>query len=76
MVPNPPANTDELANVDGLAAGEPVFISRTHTVPTTGCDDDDETGAPPPPFCEFDDLLIWIPTSALLGELVSSYQLP
>ncbi len=60
--------TDEFENADT----DGVFVSRTYTGGGPGCSDTTEGSV----FCEFDDLVVWIPTSLLLGKLIEAGQLP
>ena len=60
------ADETENLNEDG------VFVSRPRTEGGDGCDDTDEAEL----FCEFDDMVIWISSPVLLGELVNVGQLP
>lgn len=63
-----PTGADEIENIDGDAT----FITRIRTDGGAGCSDT-VTGVP---LCEFDDLLVMIPTSLLLGRLVQAGRLP
>jgi prepilin-type N-terminal cleavage/methylation domain-containing protein len=72
---------DELANVSAITstwATPPLparpFIQRLHTPPAdpATCDETNEAQ----PFCEFDDLLIWISAPVLLNRMVEARQLP
>ena len=63
---------DESENADGDAT----FVSRTHSRGAAACDDADETSTPPPPLCEFDDVVTWISTPALMAGLVEAGVLP
>ena len=63
---------DEIENADGDAT----FVSRTHSRGAATCDDADETTTPPPPLCEFDDVVTWISTPALMAGLVQARVLP
>ncbi len=60
--------TDEFENSDT----DGNFVSRTYTEGGTGCSDTTEGSI----FCEFDDLVVWIPTGLMLGKLVEAGQLP
>jgi prepilin-type N-terminal cleavage/methylation domain-containing protein len=74
-MPDTAAGTDERTNSDDAnpAAPTPHFYARRITLPTTGaCDDVDENQA----FCEFDDLVIWIPRVVLINRMVESGRLP
>ena len=63
---------DEIENADGDAT----FVSRTHSRGAATCDDADETTTPPPPLCEFDDVVAWVSTPALMAGLVQARVLP
>lgn len=63
-----PTGTDEPENTDGDAT----FIKRGHSPQASPCSDTAGTSA----FCEYDDLVIWIPDSLLKGRLVAANQLP
>jgi len=60
--------TDEFENSDP----DTNFVSRTFTNGGAGCSDTVEGSI----FCEFDDIVVWIPTSLLLGKLIEAGQLP
>lgn len=68
--------TDEYINTDVVsnpAPPTPHFYARRITqVGTSGCSDTGE-GAP---FCEFDDLVIWIPRVVLINRMVEAGRLP
>jgi prepilin-type N-terminal cleavage/methylation domain-containing protein len=72
----PANNTDEIENSlifivgNGNAANR--FVSRGHTPAGAGCDETTEGVA----FCQFDDLVIWIPARLLHGRLVEAGRLP
>ena len=63
---------DEIENADGDAT----FVSRTHSRGAATCDDADEATTPPPPLCEFDDVVAWVSTPALMAGLVQARVLP
>ena len=63
-----PTGTDELENIDGNTP----FMTRIRTEGGSGCDDT----AGVSPLCEFDDLVVMIPTPLLLGRLVQAGRLP
>ena len=63
---------DEMENADADAT----FVSRIHSRGAATCDDADETSAPPPPLCEFDDVVTWLSTPALMAGLVEARVLP
>jgi len=52
--------------------GDRRFRQRFHTPNSAGCSDTVE-GAP---FCEFDDLLVWISAPVLLNRMVEARLLP
>ncbi len=82
----PAANTDEAANASatgvicanwpaskcGLAYNQYLYYSRTVTSATSACSDA-SSGSP---FCEFDDIVTWIPTAALISRALSMGRLP
>lgn len=61
---------DEFENIDETNA---VYVSRAFSEGGENCDDDTGSGGP---LCAFDDLLVWVPTTILLGKLVEAGQLP
>ena len=71
---------DELNNVSAIASKWPPvpvalarpFVQRILTPAVTGCSDTAEGQ----PFCEYDDLLIWISAPVLLNRMVQAGQLP
>ena len=68
-MPNPPAiNVDETTNKSGGAS----FISREISDQSDSCSDT-ATGSP---FCEFDDIVTWIPFTTLLSKTVAAGKLP
>ena len=68
---DPIAGTDEAENVNSDA--DNTFVWRTRSPPAAPCDDGaDEDIA----FCEFDDVLTWIPTPRIFSELVKVQKLP
>ena len=69
-----PAGTDERVNSDGTntTAPAPHFYARQITVGESGCDDTVEGVA----FCEYDDLVIWIPRVVLINRMVEAGRLP
>jgi type II secretory pathway pseudopilin PulG len=64
-----PANSDELLNGDATNAKKRL---RAVTPYAADCNDTDETKA----FCEFDDLVSWVPAHVLFGRMVSAGKLP
>jgi prepilin-type N-terminal cleavage/methylation domain-containing protein len=81
---SPAASTDEATNANGGAtvitsAGANlstspltyIFISRPQSAVASGCTDG-STGT----FCEFDDIVAWIPTTVLVSRLVTAGKLP
>jgi prepilin-type N-terminal cleavage/methylation domain-containing protein len=82
-LPPTAASTDERINVDTTPANFPIppiiaappwrtFVRRHHTPAATGCDNTTESQ----PFCEYDDLLIWLSAPVLFNRLVEARQLP
>jgi prepilin-type N-terminal cleavage/methylation domain-containing protein len=70
VLPTPPAtNLDENQNTNAVSVS---FLSRSSTDEQAGCSDT----AAGQPFCEFDDLVSWIPTSVLLNRLLAAGRLP
>lgn len=69
---------DELTNVSAITStwsvpGLPrAFIQRVHSSISTGCSETIEGQ----PFCEFDDLLVWISAPVLFNRLIEARQLP
>ena len=76
MIPQAPAGTDERVNSDGLNPAAPNiahFYGRQITLSaTTGCSDTLEATT----FCEFDDLVVWIPRVVLINRMVEAGRLP
>jgi hypothetical protein len=64
----PAANVDETANVTAAAT---IFYSREQSPQSTVCSD---TAAGN--FCEFDDLVAYIPATLLVTKMVSAGKLP
>jgi|SRR5438132_3898733 len=63
-----PAGTDEAANATDAGT---TFFSRTPTPSVSGCND-----AAAGPFCEFDDIVMMISSSALIARMVAAGRLP
>jgi prepilin-type N-terminal cleavage/methylation domain-containing protein len=74
-IPQAPAGTDERINSDGgnPAAPNPHFYGRQITLPVTGGCSDTAEGTT---FCEFDDLVTWIPRVVLINRMVEAGRLP
>jgi hypothetical protein len=71
-----PVGTDERVNSDGVTnpvSPIPHFYARQLTRPTSGSCDDATPGAD---FCEFDDLVVWIPRVVLINRMVEAGLLP
>ena len=49
------------------------FVTRPHTPNQAGCNDDAATANP---LCEFDDLIVAVPTAVLVGRLIEANMLP
>ena len=71
--------TDELTNTSALTSKwilappvSQIFVQRSHSRSSGACSDTAEGQ----PFCEFDDLLIWISAPVLLNRMVQAGQLP
>jgi hypothetical protein len=71
-----PAGTDERVNSDGAipTPPDPHFYARQITLPGTGTSCSDPT--PGAEFCEFDDLVMWIPRVVLINRMVEAGRLP
>ena len=67
--PTGASEVDEHENVDL----DGVFVARRRSEGGAGCDDAAGSGGP---LCAFDDLVVWIPASLLLGKLVQAGRLP
>lgn len=68
--PMPPAvNVDETTNA---TVGSTSFVSRPRTDVGAGCSDTSAGSV----FCEFDDLVTWVPTNALFNRMVAAGTLP
>ena len=74
-IPSAPVGTDEQINSDGgsPAAPNPHFYARQITLPVTGACSDTVEGTT---FCEFDDLVTWIPRVVLINRMVEAGRLP
>jgi prepilin-type N-terminal cleavage/methylation domain-containing protein len=76
----PDQNTDETANLAGTPSATPpsgayaqyLFYSRTPSTATSSCSDATSGSV----FCEYDDVVTWVPTSALIARTVSAGRLP
>jgi prepilin-type N-terminal cleavage/methylation domain-containing protein len=71
----PPAGTDEAINAASPVdfRDDPRLVARNRSVGGAGCSDTNPMAAI---FCEFDDLVVWLSTPRVLGELVSAGRLP
>ena len=69
IVAPPAANTDETANATATSW---TFYSREQSPQTSSCSDT----VAGQPFCEFDDLIGYIPVSVLITRMVSAGKLP
>ena len=72
LAPSPGGAVDESENVDA----DSTFVSRIHSRGAADCDDADESSVPPLPSCEFDDIVVWVPTPVLMARLVEARVLP
>lgn len=66
--PAPAAGTDELANTNN----DNTFFARTPTAASTPCS---ETAAGQP-YCEFDDIVVWLAPNILFNRMVAAGVLP
>ncbi len=75
IIPQAPAGTDERVNSDGANPLAPTahFYGRSITLPVSGACSDTLAG---PQFCEFDDLVMWIPRVVLINRMVEAGRLP
>jgi len=77
----PLATDDEAANASGMITSNLAgyttyaFFSRTPTPSASGCGDP-LPGPGGTPFCEFDDIVVAIPTNALIARMVAAGKLP
>lgn len=70
LQPNPPAtNVDENQNLNPAAV---IFMGRNTTEEQSGCSD----SVVGQPFCEFDDIVTWVPSSILFSRLLAAGRLP
>jgi prepilin-type N-terminal cleavage/methylation domain-containing protein len=68
-IPGPPvSNVDEATNANMGA----IKMWHTRTIGQVGCSDTAEGQ----PFCEFDDLVTWLPTTVLFSRMVAAGKLP
>lgn len=65
----PASNLDEAQNANPASLA---FLSRTPTETQAVCSDS-AAGAP---FCEFDDIATWVPTSILVSRMIAAGRLP
>jgi prepilin-type N-terminal cleavage/methylation domain-containing protein len=76
-IPQAAPGTDEDINTDVVAnplpPPTPQFYTRRITQPTSGACSDTVEG---PTFCDFDDLVIWIPRVVLINRMVEAGRLP
>jgi prepilin-type N-terminal cleavage/methylation domain-containing protein len=75
-----PTGVHELRNVTGTPTATPTgwfasyaYYSRIQTTQATTCSD---TAVGASPFCEFDDVVAWIPPATLVTRMVSAGRLP
>jgi hypothetical protein len=75
VVVDPPAHTDEGINADGVDTGppDPHFYARPIALAGSQACSDSVAGSP---YCEFDDLVIWIPSSVLIKRMLDAGWLP
>lgn len=67
-----PVGADEQANLNAGATSPPTFYRRGHSPGADTCDD----AAGPDPFCEYDDLVKWLPEALLKSRMVAAERLP
>lgn len=68
--PNPPATSvDENQNLNPATL---IFMGRNATEQQNGCSD----SVVGQPFCEFDDIVTWVPSSILFSRLLAAGRLP
>ena len=68
--PAPPAaNNDEIANATAVTT---TFFNRPMSTPSGACSD----SVAGQPFCEFDDVVVWVPTGILFNRMVAAGKLP
>ena len=75
VIPQAAAGTDERTNSDSSNPAAPTahFYSRRITLPTSSGCSDTVAGSP---YCEFDDLVMWIPRVVLINRMVEAGRLP
>jgi type II secretory pathway pseudopilin PulG len=81
--PLPPVNTDENRNLSGQTAATPAggyssraFYSRSPTPAAAGCADPAPPNPGVAPACEFDDIVVMIPSQVLISRMVAAGRLP
>ena len=75
VVVDPLAHTDESINADGVDTDppDPHFYARPIASPGSQACSDTVAGSP---NCDFDDLVIWIPSSVLIKRMLDAGRLP
>ena len=71
----PPGSTDESRNADAGSAGVD-FYARSYSIGAAGCSEDVSSPDESKPLCEFDDLLVWVSPTVLVGKMVTAGRLP
>jgi len=78
-----PTGNDEAANVNGNTTATPsggysswAFYSRTRAPAAAGCVDPVPGATNAAPACEFDDIVMMIPSNALIARMVAAGRLP
>lgn len=64
-----PSGADEIENQNG----DSVFIARGYSRGAAGCTDDENENSP---SCEFDDIVVWLPSTVLNARMVNAGRLP
>jgi len=78
-----PSSNDEAANVNGNTTAIPsgsyaswAFYSRTRAPAAAGCVDPAFPATNAAPSCEFDDIVMMIPSNALIARMIAAGKLP
>lgn len=75
IIAQAPAGTDERVNSDGANPAAPTahFYARQISLPVSGACSDTVEGQT---FCEFDDIVTWIPRVVLINRMIEAGRLP